>query len=123
MTYWRISTALAGIGMILAASIAQADDLNPSALLNMSLEQLTNIEVTSVSKKAEKANEAAAAIFVITQEDIKRSGATSIPEALRMAPGIDVAQAGAHDWVVTSRGFSDQFSNKLLVLIDGRTVY
>src|SRR4051812_19154702 len=88
-----------------------AEELNPNALLNMSLDQLSNIEVTSVSKKAEKANEAAAAIFVITQEDIKRSGATSIPDALRMAPGINVAQAGSHDWAVTARGFNNQFAN------------
>src|SRR4051812_4163502 len=117
MNYWRASTLLASTGILLAASAANADDINPSALLNMSLDQLSNIEVTSVSKKAEKANEAAAAVFVITQEDIKRSGATSIPEALRMAPGIDVAQAGAHDWAVSSRGFNSQFANKLLVLI------
>jgi iron complex outermembrane receptor protein len=89
----------------------------------MSLNQLANVKVTSVSKTEEKANQAAAAVYVITQEDIKRSGATSIPEALRMAPGIEVAQAGAHDWAVSSRGFNGQFANKLLILIDGRTVY
>jgi len=102
---------------------ALADDLSPNEVLNMSLQDLTNLEVTSVSKKAEKANEAAAAVFVITQEDIKRSGATSIPDALRMVPGIDVAQAGAHDWAVSARGFNDQFANKLLVMVDGRTIY
>lgn len=100
-----------------------AGDLSPQAILNMSLAELANQEITSVSKKSEKASEAAAAIFVITQEDIKRSGATSIPEILRMAPGLDVAQAGAHDWSVSARGFNDQFANKLLVLIDGRTIY
>jgi len=117
------STILGSLAFILTTVPATADDLSPQAVLNMSLQDLTNLEVTSVSKKAEKANEAAAAVFVITQEDIKRSGATSIPEALRMAPGIEVAQAGAHDWAVTSRGFNNQFANKLLVLIDGRTVY
>lgn len=105
------------------ANMAKAEELTPQSVLNMSLAELSNIDVTSVSKKAEKANEAAAAVFVITQEDIKRSGATNIPDALRMAPGIEVAQSGAHDWAVTSRGFNDQFANKLLVLIDGRTVY
>jgi len=124
MAHLQTSTALAGIIITLATiSVAQADDLTPEAVLNMSLAELSNVEVTSVSKKAEKANEAAAAIFVITQEDIKRSGATSIPDALRLAPGIEVAQAGAHDWAVTSRGFNGQFADKLLVLIDGRTVY
>lgn len=89
----------------------------------MSLKELTELEVTSVSKRAEKETEAAAAIFVITQDDIKRSGATVIPEVLRMVPGITVTKSGSHGWTVTSRGFNDQFSNKLLVLIDGRTVY
>ncbi len=98
-------------------------DISPDDLLNMSLEQLANVEVTSVSKKAEKASEAAAAIFVITQDDIRRSGATSIPEALRMAPGLNVAQSGSHAWAISSRGFNDQFANKLLVLMDGRSVY
>lgn len=102
---------------------ALAEDLSPRALLSLSLEQLSNIEVTSVSKKSEKASEAAAAIYVITADDIRRMGATSIPEALRGVPGMHVAQAGSHQWVVTARGFSDQFANKLLVLIDGRTVY
>jgi len=101
-----------------AAADTSADDL-----LNMSLAELSNIEVTSVSKKAEKETEAAAAIFVITQEDIRRSGAKEIPEVLRMVPGITVTRAGSHDWTVTARGFNGQFSNKLLVLMDGRTLY
>ncbi|MDE3038653.1 MAG: TonB-dependent receptor, partial [Pseudomonadota bacterium] len=109
---------------MLAVTPASADDqVNTNQLLNMSLAQLSNIEVTSVSKTPEKADQAAAAIYVITQEDIQRSGATNIPELLRMVPGLDVAQAGAHDWAVSSRGFNNQFANKLLVLIDGRTVY
>jgi len=98
-------------------------EMNPGDLLSMSLEQLSNIEVTSVSKKAEKASEAAAAIYVISQDDIRRSGATSIPEVLRVVPGLSVAQSGSHGWAISSRGSSDQFSNKLLVLIDGRSVY
>jgi iron complex outermembrane receptor protein len=91
----------------------------------MSLEDLMNIdvEVTSVSKTAEKGREAAAAVFVITHEDIRRSGATSIPELLRTVPGLSVARLDANKWAITSRGFNDQFANKLLVLIDGRTVY
>ncbi|MCH7959135.1 MAG: TonB-dependent receptor plug domain-containing protein, partial [Candidatus Hydrogenedentes bacterium] len=89
----------------------------------MSLEELLNIEVTSVSKKAEKRTEAAAAIFVITSEDIRRSGVRSIPDALRMVPGLAVAQLDANKWSVSSRGFAGRFSFKLLVLIDGRSVY
>jgi iron complex outermembrane recepter protein len=89
----------------------------------VSLEDLMNIQVTSVSKKDQKLSSAATAIFVITQEDIRRSGATYIPELLRMVPGMDVSQINANSWAVSARGFNDQFSNKLLVLIDGRAVY
>src|SRR5687768_13723891 len=116
------STVLAGFAFATLPALA-AEDINPKELLNLSLEQLSNIEVTSVSKKSEKASEAAAAIFVITQDDIRHSGMTSIPELLRMVPGLSVAQLNAHDWAITSRGTSSQFANKLLVLIDGRTVY
>ena len=109
-----------GIFSCISPTVAAA---TPDELTDLSLAELSNIEVTSVSKMAEKESEAAAAIYVITQEDIKNSGSTSIPDLLRMAPGITVAQAGAHDWTVTSRGSNDQFSNKLLVLMDGRTIY
>ena len=110
--------------LVFAGAAHAADDgLDANALMNLSLDQLSNIDVTSVSKRSEKANEAAAAIFVITQDDIHKSGFTSIPEALRMVPGLSVAQASAHQWAITSRGSSTHFSNKLLVLIDGRSVY
>lgn len=92
-------------------------------LLDMSLEELMNIEVTSVSKKAESKNDTAAAITVITAEDIRRGGFTSIPEALRVVPGVQVAQIDASRWAISIRGFREEFSNKLLVLIDGRPVY
>lgn len=91
--------------------------------LDLPLEDLLSMEVTSVAKKTQRLNEVAAAIFVITQEDIRRSGVTSIPEALRMAPGIQVSKMDANKWAITSRGFNTQFANKLLVMIDGRTVY
>src|SRR5712675_278718 len=89
----------------------------------MSVEDLMNVQVTSVSKRTQKLADAAAAIFVITQEDIRRSGATSIPEALRMVPGLQVARIDENKWAITSRGFNGRFANKLLVLIDGRSVY
>ena len=92
-------------------------------LTRLSLEQLMDIEVTTVSKKAEKAAQAAAAVFVITQEDIRRSGATQIPEVLRMVPGVEVARVDSNKWAVSIRGFNDLFARKLLVLIDGRSVY
>ncbi len=119
-----VSTVLSAATCILAAQPAMAtNDLDTNELLSLSLEQLSNIEVTSVSKKLEKASEAAAAIYVITQDDIHRSGMTSIPELLRQVPGLNVAQSGSHNWAISARGSNDQFANKLLVLIDGRTVY
>ena len=92
-------------------------------LSEASLETLMNIEVTSASKKQEKLSQTAAAIFVITQEDVRRSGATSIPELLRMVPGLNVAHIDANKWAISARGFNDRFANKMLVLMDGRTVY
>ncbi len=95
----------------------------PEDLTELSIEELSDIEVTSVSRKPQKLSHAAAAIFVITGEDIKRSGATSIPEALRMVPGIHVAKISSSKWAVTSRGFNSRYANKLLVQLDGRTLY
>ena len=79
--------------------------------------------ITSAAKKAQKISETSSAIFVITQDDIRRSGVTTIPEVLRMVPGLQVAQIDANKWAISSRGFNDRFADKLLVLIDGRTVY
>ena len=95
----------------------------PADLTEMSIEELAAMQITSVAKKAQKLSRAAAAVYVITREEIRRSGATSIPELLRRVPGVQVARVDAHRWVVTARGFAGQFSNKLLVLIDGRSVY
>jgi iron complex outermembrane receptor protein len=97
---------------------AQADDI-----AELSLEELANIPVTSVSRRAEPLSDAAASIFVITGNDIRRSGAASLPEALRLAPNLQVARVDARNYAVTARGFSSPFENKLLVLIDGRVVY
>lgn len=98
-------------------------DLEQIDITELSLEELMEIKITSVAKKPQKMYNAAAAIFVITQDDIRRSGVTSIPEALRMAPGLEVARIDANKWAITSRGFNGRFANKLLVLIDGRSVY
>jgi iron complex outermembrane receptor protein len=92
-------------------------------LTQKSLEDLMKIEVTSVSKKAQKTSETAAAVFVISQEDIRRSGALNIQDLLRLVPGLDVAQIDSSQWAISARGFNGQYSNKLLVMIDGRTVY
>ena len=90
---------------------------------DLDIAQLMQITITSVTKKPQNLSDAAAAVFVITQDDIHRSGVTSIPEALRMVPGLQVARVDANKWAITSRGFSGNFANKLLVMIDGRTVY
>jgi len=89
----------------------------------LSPEQLLNATVVSASKSPEKLKDAPAAIFVLTSEDIIRSGATSVPEALRLVPGVQVAQINANSWAVSVRGFNSALADKLLVLVDGRTVY
>jgi iron complex outermembrane receptor protein len=94
-----------------------------SAYKKMSLDELMDIKVTSVTKRESTVRQSPAAIAVITQEDIHRSGVTNIPQALRMAPGLEVAQIDSSTWAITSRGFNSSTANKLLVLIDGRTVY
>ena len=91
--------------------------------MNLSLEELMDVEVSSVGRKMQKVSESAAAVYVISQADIRRSGATSIPEALRMVPGLSVARIDGSTWAVASRGFNGRFLNKMQVLIDGRSVY
>lgn len=86
-------------------------------------ESVFNFDIFSLSKKKENAFDAASATYILSSEDIRRSGATSIPEALRMIPGIQVSRIDGNKWAITARGFNRQFSNKLLVMIDGRTVY
>jgi len=102
-----------------AGTIVEAAD----SLTDLSLEELMNEPVTSVSKKQTRLGDSAAAIAVVTQEDIRRLGISSLPEALRLVPGMDVARISANEWAVSARGFNSEFANKLLVLIDGRTVY
>lgn len=95
----------------------------PTDLANMNIEDLMKVEVTSVSKTRQTLSQTAAAVFVITQDDIQRSGATNIPDLLRMVPGMDVAQINSHAWGIATRGFNERFANELLVLVDGRPVY
>ncbi len=106
---------------------AQTQDTasSPRALKKLSLEELLalDVTVTSVSRRPEKLSETASAIQVITQDDIRRSGATSLPEALRLASNLEVAQIDSRQWAISARGFNSTTSNKMLVLIDGRTVY
>jgi iron complex outermembrane receptor protein len=106
----------------LAATAAMAEPQQPD-LLDLSIEELANVRITSASRIEENLHDAPAAVFVITADDIRRSGVTSIPEALRLAPGVEVARRSAFEWAISIRGFNSDLSNKLLVLIDGRTVY
>ena len=119
----RLATLVATT-VVLAANVGFADDpVEDANLAELSLEELMNIEVYSVSKRGHSLHDSAAAIYVLTQDDIRRSGATSIPEALRWVPGIEVAHIDSNIWAITSRGFNERFGNKLLVLMDGRSVY
>jgi len=117
---WLIGTWLLASA---ATAVCASQEENPLDLTALSLEELMDVEVFSVSKKQEKLSESAAAAFVITPEDMRRAGVTSIPEALRMVPGMEVARIDANKWAISARGFNDIFANKLLVLIDGRSVY
>jgi iron complex outermembrane recepter protein len=118
----KLAVVSAALVMFLLASFGYGASL-PRDLTDLSIEDLMKIEVTSVSKKAQRLSDSAAAIFVITQDDIRRSGVTSIPEALRMVPGLQVARIDSNKWAITSRGFNNFLANKLLVLMDGRAVY
>ena len=106
--------------LCLAAGTAAVE---PPQLTDLSLEDLMDMEVVSAAKKTQKLSQASAAVYVITAEDIRRSGATSIAEALRLAPGVNVARITSNQWAISIRGFNSLYSNKLLVLIDGRSVY
>lgn len=109
--------------VVLSSGGLEATGAEVNEFLDMDISQLMSVMVTSASKKAQNLSDVPAAIFVVSQEDIRRSGATTIPEVLAMAPGIQVAQISASKWSVSSRGFPGFTSNKLLVLIDGRSIY
>src|SRR6185312_43829 len=116
------------LGSIALASPAIGQQIASADFSKLSIEQLENVEITSVSKRAQSLSAAPAAIYVITHDEIMRSGATRIPEILRLAPNLQVAQTSPSNFIVTARGFSgnsaaQNFSDKLLVLIDGRSVY
>lgn len=96
---------------------------SPSALAELSLEELSSIQISSVSRRAERLSDAAASVYVITGEDIRRSGSATLAEALRLAPNLNVARIDTDQYAISARGFNNSIGNKLLVLIDGRTVY
>ncbi|HYD49193.1 MAG TPA: TonB-dependent receptor, partial [Terriglobales bacterium] len=112
---------LAMVGaLLLLAGAAAAEDVE---LTDLSLEELFNVEVTSASKIPERRSEAAAALSVIGHQELRRLGVTTLPDALRVVPGVHVARIDAGKWAVSVRGFSNRFSNKLLVMMDGRSIY
>jgi iron complex outermembrane recepter protein len=116
------AAACALVLLFCALTAAHAQNAEPD-LTTLQIEDLMNVDVTSASRKEQKLSEVPAAVFVITKEDIQRSGATNIPDLLRMVPGLEVAQINPSTWAISARGFNGQYSNQLLVLIDGRTVY
>ncbi len=111
--------------LLIGASCLAAQSGAPAAdgIDNLSLAELANTSITSVARKPQRLSQAAAAIFVITRDDIRRSGAVSLPDVLRLAPGVQVARINQSEWAITARGFNGRWANKLLVLLDGRTVY
>lgn len=125
----RLSCQLLGItaGVLAVIGNRPAPAAEPAAATpdfgSMSIEDLMKIPVTSFSKREEQLSQVSGALHVITQDDIRRSGAPNIAEALRMAPGLQVARVDSHTWAISARGFNDVFANKLLVLQDGRSIY
>ncbi|WP_051308961.1 TonB-dependent receptor plug domain-containing protein [Desulfogranum japonicum] len=125
-SFLTVSMFCAGVPILFPANVSgsePADTETLSYLKSLSIEQLLQTEIVSVSKRSEQLFDAAAAVTVITQEDLQRAGIRTLPDALRLAPGIQVSHLDANRWAISSRGFADYFSNKLLVLIDGRSVY
>jgi iron complex outermembrane receptor protein len=114
---------VSGASLAFVAAAAVADDARVSALADLSLEQLREIVVTSVSRRDERLDRTAASVYVIGREAIQRAGALTLPEALRLAPNLDVARADASQYAISARGFNNVLANKMLVLVDGRVVY
>ena len=107
-----------GLSLLVGSAAAATPDLTA-----FSIEDLMQVKVVSAAKVEQALQDTAAAVFVITADDIRRSGVTSVMEALRLAPGVEVARIDSSRWAITIRGFNGRFANKLLVLIDGRSVY
>lgn len=119
-----VAAALAVLGLVaIPVPAAPQESVAASELKRLSIEELMEIEVTSTSRRTERFSRAAAAITVITAEEIRRSGANSLPEALRLANTLHVARTSQREWAISARGFNLTTANKMLVLIDGRSVY
>ena len=119
-----LAAALALFAILGAPALrARADTASSADYTELSLEDLLRIEVTTASKKAEALGDTTSAVYVITADDIWRSGFTTLPEVLRLVPGMDVSRVTSNTWALSARGFDGQFANKLLVLMDGRSLY
>jgi iron complex outermembrane recepter protein len=120
-----VSAALITAGTAPNFSVAGEVDpgFTPQELMGLSLEDLSNLQITSVSRRGQNISDAPASIFVITADDIRHSGATSLPEILRLAPNLQVARIDSVQYAISARGFNNSIGNKLLVLLDGRTIY
>jgi iron complex outermembrane receptor protein len=118
IVWLALQLALTSTALGSAALLASPPDLS-----HLSLEELMQAKIVSATKTEQSIQDTAAAVLVVTADDIRRSGATNIPEALRLVPGVEVARIDASHWAVTIRGFNGRFANKLLVLIDGRSIY
>ncbi|MCA9752569.1 MAG: Plug domain-containing protein, partial [Gemmatimonadetes bacterium] len=119
--HWVLEPLILSLAFLMLAGDAEAGDL--SRLADLSLEDLLNLEVVSVSKREEQYLDTAAATYVLTSDDITRLGASSIAEALRAVPGIQANRVNSTEWAISARGFNGVWSNKLLVMVDGRTVF
>ena len=108
-------------GMLFPLPIQAADEVDE--MLALDFQDLVEVKITSVSKSEQSLFDAAAAVFVLTEEDIRRSSANTIPDLLRTVPGLHVGQSGSSNWAVSARGFQDRFANKMLVMVDGRSIY
>ncbi|MES2759346.1 MAG: TonB-dependent receptor [Pseudomonadota bacterium] len=120
MRQYKNMFVMSACALAVSGALAAPDS---SELSDLSLEQLSNVVVTSVSRQEERLAHAAASITTISASEIRRSGARTLPEALRLAPNLQVARVDARNYAITARGFNSPFENKLLVLIDGRSVY
>jgi iron complex outermembrane recepter protein len=117
-----VAFACAAIGA-LPLCAREAVTWNTKSFADMSIEELLGESVTSVSKREQKLGDAAAAVSVLSNDDLRRSGFTNVADALRLIPGMNVGSVNSHQWAISARGFNNLYANKLLVLMDGRAVY
>jgi iron complex outermembrane receptor protein len=126
MTWRRLALTVAGLCACMSAAPASAEQYQLASaqnLMDLSLEELSQVRIDSVSRHDQALLDAAASIYVIGGDDIRRVGATTLPEALRLAPNLLVAQIDARQYAISARGFNGNIANKLLVMVDGRTIY